>query len=90
MALASIDHLVLKSQKSALTECVAGRRDAGSWHVRRRVRAYGASPQFGQVPGTDGDLHCALSGDKEHNRNILVASGLVSRFLLPIPIILHL
>jgi hypothetical protein len=53
MALRSISWLVFRLDGLKLGECVVVRRDAGSVCMRWRVRAPSASPQFGNVSGTN-------------------------------------
>ena len=74
MALGSIDWLVLGVHGLKLGECIIVRRDAGSVCMQRSVHAPSASPQFGNVPGTNCNFDGALPRDKEDNQAILVAA----------------
>jgi hypothetical protein len=74
MALRSTNWLVWRLHGLKLGECVVVRRDAGSVCMWRRVCAPSASPQFGNVPGTNCNFDGSLPRNKQDNRTILVAA----------------
>ena len=72
MALRPNHWLVWGFCRLKLGECVVIHRDAGSACARRRVCAPCASPQFGNVPGTNCNFDEALPRDNQDNQNILL------------------
>ena len=73
-ALSSIGWLVWGLHGLKLSQCVVVHWDAGSMCARQRVHALGASPKFGNVPGTNCNFDGALLRNRQDNWTILVAA----------------
>jgi len=74
MALRSINWLVWRLRGLKLGECIIIQQDAGSVCTRQRVCSPSASPQFGNVPGTNCNFDGSLPREKQDNWTILVVA----------------